>query len=162
MKKTTYWLIFSLYLLSYLILISFSLGVFYVFRPFKFIDNSKSYLLCKNNYRYFIGPNLVYSFNGRIDTYNDKKARKVCEYGIIRDYSDTFKTPSLNYIFNPVYSQESSWFDAAFSFFLAIAVGTILTETIVKIITLSFFKKNLTNSIFFGRQLLLFLGFLIS
>ena len=136
MKKTIYWLIFSLYLLLYLILIFFSLGVFYIFRPFKLIDNSKSYLLCKNNYRYFIGPNLVYSFDGRIDAYNDKKARKVCEYGIIRDYGDTFKTPSLNYNFNPVYSQESSWSNAAFAFFLAFSLGAVLIEANFKTVSL--------------------------
>src|SRR3989338_10998377 len=142
MKKTIYWLIFSLYLLLYLILIFFSLGVFYIFRPFKLIDNSKSYLLCKNNYRYFIGPNLVYSFDGRIDAYNDKKARKVCEYGIIRDYGDNFKTPSLNYNFNPVYSQESSWSNAAFAFFLAFSLGAVLIEANFKTVSLLFLAKK--------------------
>ncbi len=163
MKKTTYRLIFSLYLFLYLVLTTLSVGVFFIFRPFILLDNSKSYLLCKNNYRYFIGPNLVYSFDGKIDAYNDKKARKVCEYGIIRDYGDTFKTPSLNYDFNPIYSQESSWSNAAFAFFLAFCLGAILIEVTFKAVSLLFLTKkqmlqfiliifflNITGGIFFN------------
>lgn len=155
MKKTAHWILFSSYLTSYFALITFSIGVFYVFRPFKFVDNSKSYLACKNNNRYFIGPNLVYSFDGKIDTYNDKKARKVCEYGLIRDYGDQYKAPAtINYIFNPVYSQESSWSNAAFAFFLALFTGAVLIEAGFKTVSLLFLAKKqilqLTLWVFFS------------
>ena len=133
----------TLYLLLYLLLISSSLGVFYIFRPFKFIDNSKSYLLCQNNNKFFIGPNLVFTFDGLLDSYNDKKARKLCEYSLIRDYADTLKTPpAVNYGFTPVYSQESSWSNTAFAFFLAFSLGAVLIEANFKTVSLLFLAKK--------------------
>lgn len=162
MRKVSYWLIYSTYLLSYFVLLAFSIGVFSLFQPFNLVDNSKSKLICKNNYSYYIGPNLVFSFNARIDSYNDKKARKVCEYGIIRDYNDTFKTPEMNYTFVPAYTQESSWLNAVFAAFLTIVTGTILIETSVKILTYLIYRKDQISGIFFGKKVLRFMEFLIS
>lgn len=158
MKKTAHWLLFYLYLASYFLLIAFSVSIFYVFQPFQFVDNSKSSLACKNNNRYFIGPNLVYSFDGKIDAYNDKKARKVCEYGLIRDYKDEYKAPSsVNYIFNPVYSQESSWSNAAFAFFLAFSLGIVFIEVVFKSVSLlPLLKKHMIHF-----TLLIFLSVLL-
>ena len=143
MKKTTIWLIVALYLFLFLLVISTSIGAFYIFQPFKFIDNSKSYLLCQNNNKFFIGPNLVFTFTGLLDSYNDKKARKLCEYGLIRDYADTLKTPpAVNYDFTPVYSQESSWSNAAFAFFLAFSLGAILIKSTFKTVSHLFLARK--------------------
>ena len=103
-----------IYIVLYVFFISISIGVFFIFKPFQYIDNQKSYLICtKDQSRFEIGPNLIYAFSRSLDSYNDKKARKLCEYKTIRDYADSQKTPeTVNYKFYPVYTNESSWLNA--------------------------------------------------
>lgn len=118
------------YFISYVILISAALGIFYIFKPYTYIDNAASTVACKNGNQYEIGWNFIYTFNDKLDDFNDVKARKVCEYGAIKDYGNTLKAPeAINYKLQPVYIQESSWADAIFMFFVTLIFGAITTET---------------------------------
>lgn len=163
MKKLIPKIFIFFYFLIYLILIAVSGGIFYIFRPFTYIDNNKSYLICEKGNSYIIGPNLVYSFSGKLDNFNDKKARKVCEYGVIRDYGDTFKTPlKINYTFYPITSQESSWLQSCFAFLLSMIFGTILIETLTIPFSFLAFKKNHITNTLFGKRLLKVLANLIT
>lgn len=121
---------FILYLLLYQVLFSFVVGVFLIYKPFAYLDNITSYIICqKNKAKFEIGPNFIYSFNHVLDKYNDQKARKICEYGLIRDYANSLKIPETqNYTFFPVYRQESSWIDAFFISFIVLLVGAVAIE----------------------------------
>lgn len=154
MKNKLFPIFFALYLIAYVILASFSLAVFTIFRPFKYVDNVGSYLLCLNESKYYSGPNLVFSFDGKLDSYNDKKARKVCQYGIIRDYKDEFKaSDQINYDYHPVYMQESSISDAVLALLLTLLTGSIIIEAVMKLISYFIYKKDVF-AFLFGRRIL--------
>ncbi|OGK08677.1 hypothetical protein A2767_01250 [Candidatus Roizmanbacteria bacterium RIFCSPHIGHO2_01_FULL_35_10] len=123
-------------ILIYSIIISLALIVFIIYAPFTLVDNKYSYLICsKNKARFEIGPNLIYTFNQSLDNFNDKKARKLCEYGLIKDYSDSLKTPpEKNYNFYPVYITESSWLDAIFLGFITYLSGLTIITFLIKLL----------------------------
>lgn len=125
------------YIVSYLILIALSLGIFYIFKPYSYVDNNKSLVICSGtNASYEIGPNFIYSFAKTLDTFNDVKARKICAYGAIKDYGNMLKTPTeINYRFEPKYIQESDWADTVFMFFATLVVGAIAIEILRVIIS---------------------------
>ena len=122
---------FALYFAFYLVLIELSLGVFFIFKPFTYVDNVSSYIVCnKSKLNFEIGPNFIYTFNGILDEFNDQKAKKLCEYGLIKDYADTLKTPAIqNYAFYPLYTVDSSWIDALVISFITFLAGVIMIET---------------------------------
>ncbi|OGK17071.1 hypothetical protein A2774_05100 [Candidatus Roizmanbacteria bacterium RIFCSPHIGHO2_01_FULL_39_12c] len=118
----------------YFFLTVISLAAFQIFRPFNYLDNASSYIVCdKNQARFEIGPNLIYSFTDSLDEFNDQKARKLCEYNLIKDYLNTLKVPEKpNYAFYPAYKTESSWLDAliisSILFFIGATVIQILFQ----------------------------------
>lgn len=122
----------AVYLTLYIILLSLSIGIFYVFKPFTYVDNNKSLITCSKDGRSFeAGWNFVYTFNKSLDSFNDAKARKLCQYNAIKDYADYYKTPAtINYQFVPKYIQESSWGDALVMFFAFFILGLIIIETL--------------------------------
>ena len=122
-KKT-----FLFYLISYPVLISLSIGIFFIYRPFAYVDSVKSYIVCNQSKSTFeIGPNFIFAFTDILDEFNDKKARKLCKYGLVKDYADTLKTPGRqNYTFYPIYTTESSWIDAFVISFIAFIFGSTL------------------------------------
>lgn len=135
MKKTNHQITTILYASAYSILISISLGAFIIFQPFRFVDNEKSQVICdKNGAAFDIGPNYVYAFGQTLDDFNDKKARKLCEYNIIRDYGDLYRIPdAVNYKFKPVFAKDSSWADATVIFVTSFLAGSLVIEIIKKI-----------------------------
>lgn len=116
--------------IAYLLILSVAFGVFYIFKPYRFIDNDKSAIICSNNNSHFeIGWNFIYSFDGKFDAFNDIKARKLCEYGLIKDYGNTLKTPGeINYNFKPEFLTESNWGDALLMFAATVIFGIFLVE----------------------------------
>lgn len=120
----------SIYLISYVIIFSIAYSVFYIFKPYKYVDNATSKIICdKNSAQFDTGWNFVYTFNQQLDQFNDKKARKMCEYNVIKDYADTLKTPpAVNYRFVPQFTHESNWTDALIMFFAPLILGTIFIE----------------------------------
>lgn len=154
MKNKLFPLVFAIYLISYLILASCSLAVFMIFRPFKSIDNVNSNLACHNQSQYKSGPNLVFSFNGKLDDYNDKKARKVCQYGIIRDYKDEYKaSDKVNYDYHPVYIRESNLNDAVLALFLTLLTGSVIIEFLMKSFSYLVYQRDAFDFLF-GRKIL--------
>ncbi len=119
-------------IILYTIVFSTSLFVFYIFKPFTYLDNAQSKIICNKNGAVFeIGWNFVYSFDGKLDAWNDIKARKICEYNAIKDYVNAVKTPQeVNYHFEPIYITESSWPDAIFMFVSTLIVGIIIAEIV--------------------------------
>lgn len=117
-------------LLSYIVLISISLGILYIFKPYKYTDSATSLIICSKDSRsYEAGWNFIYSFDGKLDVFNDTKARKLCGYGIIKDYGNTVTAPpDVNYRFAPKYIQESSWPDAIFMFFATLIFGIMVIQ----------------------------------
>ena len=135
-----------LYVLNYIALISISIGILYIFKPYKYIDNATSSIICSKDSRsYEAGWNFIYSFDDRLDVFNDAKAGKLCEYGAIKDYGNTLKTPlEKNYRFEPKYIQESSWGDAILMFFAAFILGGL----IIQILFSRFTFKTTTTLLF--------------
>ncbi len=117
--------------------ISRSIGAFLFFQPFKYLDNEKSQIICnKNSQAFDIGPNYIYTFDDKLDSFNDIKARKLCEFGIIRDYGNMYKASNkVNYSFKPLYAVESSWSVALFLSIVVLTVGTIVVRPLQKLIT---------------------------
>lgn len=133
-------------ILTYSFLISLSFFVLYISKPFIYIDSSKSQIVCnKSGQSFESGWNFIYTFADKLDSFNDTKARKLCEFNIIKDYSNTYKTPvEVNYRFEPKFIQESSWADAFFMFFTSLIIGGIIIKVFrlltssVKLVLLSF------------------------
>lgn len=102
----------------------FSAGAFFLFKPFKYIDNDKSTILCQSGAVFTIGPNYIYSLDDKLDRFNDDKARKLCQFNTIRDYNNTYQVPKIiNYQFNPVSWQNSNWGDAVLVASTVILIG---------------------------------------
>jgi len=130
---------------------SLAISAFFLFKPFNYIDNDQSAVLCDNGGIFNIGPNYIYSFEDRLDSFNGIKARKLCQFNAIRDYNDTYKSPeTINYQFKPIFSQDSSWPDA-----LLMASAVILAAWLL----IGFFvKKDLKNYFSFKY---IFISFLL-
>ena len=111
-------------------IISLALGSLFIFKPFTYIDNAQSQIICnKDGQTFELGWNFIYTFSDKLDSFNDTKARKLCEYKIIKDYSNTYQTPAIrNYDFRPKYIQESSWPEAIFMFFAMLIFGALIIE----------------------------------
>ena len=140
---------FYISIYSLLITLSFSISLF--FMPFKYVDNDHSYISCfSDGRRYETSPNYIFALDDKLDSFNDIKARKLCEYKIISDYNNTYSTPaSVNYEFLPVVFQDSSWLNVIFVFLLTFVIGSALLESMGKLLKLksSFFGQSLFNII---------------
>lgn len=101
-------------IITLLISVVLSLFAFYTFIPYKFVDHENSRIICLNNHQsYTIGPNLFYLFSTEFDSNIDKNVRKLCEFGIINDFQDTYKTPNRqNYQLQIVQKYSNGWGDA--------------------------------------------------
>lgn len=109
-----------------------AISILYLFRPYQFIDHNKTKIVCDNNMSYEIGPNLIFNSSGKFDEQEDKNVRKLCEYAIINDLADSYKSPEkINYHLMISYGKEGSWVDAfliSIAFFL---VGSTIIENLL-------------------------------
>jgi len=145
------------YFVYYLFLTSIVISVFLIYRPFVYVDNIHSYVICNNDGGKFeIGPNFIYTFNSYLDRNNDSKARKLCEYRLIRDYTNTINEPEKrNYVFYPVTIQESGWINALLVSITTFIIGTIIIETVRIIFFISVLRKDFVDNYFnFGSKIL--------
>lgn len=134
-SKTNYFfgLSFFVYIFTYIILVLSSFAVFFVFYPFKYIDPNESKIYCNNGMSHQTNSILVFSVDGTLDSFNDAKARKFCEYGTIMDYYDFYQKPvQINYKFAPIYKTESSVFEALLLSLVFFSFGAIVIETIFR------------------------------
>ena len=111
---------------------SIAMAVFYLYRPYSFIDHSSTKIVCnKNNVGYDIGPSFFYVFAEKIDPLTDKNVRKLCEYSIINDFGDTYKTPAkVNYHLEAIYEQEGSWGDVILLSSTVFFLGLIIINSL--------------------------------
>lgn len=122
-----------LYFFAYIILVSFALAIFWILRPVTYFDNFKSQIVCSSGTLFSIGPNSIFSLNGKFDQFNDKKARKICQYGIIYDYKEDFKTPEkLNYTIKSVIREDSDFVQAGLVSGLFFLAGAYLIKFVTK------------------------------
>ena len=146
----------SFFSVAYFVVFLDSISAFYIFKPFIYIDNAASKIICNNGAEYETGWNFIYSLDGTFDEFNDIKARKICQHGAIKDYGNTLATPdNKNYRFEPTFIQESGWSDAILMFFAALFFGALLIE-VCKIIILK--SKNITVSFEKNKILVPFIG----
>lgn len=146
---------------AFSIMIALSLTLLMAFRPYSFVDNDKSKLICdKNGASFDMGPNYIYTLDNKLDSFNDEKARKLCEFNIIRDYGNFYKNPTaVNYQLKPTYAKDSSWGDAILMASVILLFGVLIVETIKKdfrlpqtsIIFVSVFAGALLFFLFFHR-----------
>ncbi|OGK25482.1 hypothetical protein A3A46_02895 [Candidatus Roizmanbacteria bacterium RIFCSPLOWO2_01_FULL_37_13] len=117
----------------YILLAALSLGMLNVFKPYTYLDNNSSQIICdKSGAPFDIGPNFIYTLEDKLDSFNDQKAQKLCEYGIIRDYGSSYKTPDKpNYQLKPKMVKESSWGDAILMAAAIFIFGAILIEMLL-------------------------------
>lgn len=102
-------------------------------KPFSYVDSFKSYIVCNDGSRFDLASNYIFALEEKLDDSNDKKARKLCDYKIIRDYIDSYKAPNtINYTFYPVIKQESSYLNALFVALLAFFPGFLVIEVLRK------------------------------
>ncbi len=110
---------------------SLSFSTVRFFKPYAYVENNTSYLMCDDGSRFETGPNSIFSLESRLDPVNDKKARKLCQYKIIRDYGDTYKASSqINYRFYPDIKNESSWINAVLAGVTVFILGSVLIEAL--------------------------------
>lgn len=143
-----------LYFILYVFVFLLAFAVFYNFRPYTYVDNAKSLVVCnKNGASFEIGWNFIYTFDQTLDSFNGIKARKLCEYNAIKDYGNTLKTPSeINYRFEPKYIRESSWADAIFMASATLILGIIFIEFVKVKITM---HTNLVRPHQIGKSIIL-------
>lgn len=102
---------------------------------------------------YEINPNLIFAINEKLDPFNDGKARKLCQYHIIRDYNNAYSVPKeKNYIFKPALLQESSWLNAVFAVFLTAIIEVLLILIFLRMVSISnlaYHKKNINQLLSF-------------
>lgn len=141
---------------AYILLLCLAFMTFYIFKPYSYVDNATSLIICdKNGQSFESGWNFIYTFENKLDSFNDIKARKLCEYNLIKDYNNSLKTPSvINYRFEPKYIWQSSFADAIFMFAAVFLLGRILIESIFKKAKINWFL--IIGGIFIA--LILFLG----
>jgi len=134
------------YTLIYAVITTVSLFVFFIFLPYKFIDHNKTKILCfKNNASYEIGPNLIYILDEKPDPITEKNIRKLCEYAIINDSQDVYKTPEkINYTLSVGYEKEGSWGDVVLISIVAFLLMTVAIDKFGKLI-ISNFKFQILN-----------------
>ena len=85
---------FGVYLaaLASVVLIAFSAW------PEQFVSDWESSIVCSNGNIYEAGPNSIHATNGRLNSENDTKARKLCAFNIKPDVENRFTTPKeINY-----------------------------------------------------------------
>jgi hypothetical protein len=154
----------SFYILVYLILAAFSAGVFLVFLPFKYVDPIESLIYCSAGQAHASNSTFVFSVDGRLDSFNDNKARKLCAYGAIMDYQDFYQEPDkINYRFVPKFSQESSAIEAFLASFVTFSLGVVVIEITSKVFH-NIFAADKTEEARFniGRIYLKIISFLIN
>ena len=142
----------------------FSAGAFFVFFPFKYVDPIESLIHCSSGLAYASNATFVFSVDAKLDHFNDEKARKLCAYGVIRDYQNFYQAPDkINYRFIPVYSQESSITEALLASIITFSLGTVIIE-IISMVFRNMFSKDKTAETRFsvGRLYLKIISFLIS
>lgn len=120
-----------IYLVFYTLILALAAGSFIIFRPIVYVDSTKAKIYCADGKEYGANAVFIFSLNGGLDEFNDKKARKLCEYGTIFDYQDAFAIPAkINYRFDPVFYQESSYPEAGLGFILTFTIGAFIIETV--------------------------------
>lgn len=121
---------FGTYIFLYSLVFSFAIAAILVFRPFTYVENDHTYILCHTDQvRYETSPNFIYAIETKLDSFNDAKARKLCAYHIISDYINMYKIPKeVNYTFLPDKRTESAWPNALFGGFLVFLLGSAVIE----------------------------------
>lgn len=138
---------FVVYFFLYVISSSLAIGAFMFLRPFTFIENAHTYVKCLNDQvSYEAGPNFIFVLDDKLDPFNDVKARKLCQYNIIKDYNGQYKTPEeINYLNLPEKQLSSSWPNAIFAsffvFFLFSASIEVGMKLVIKDINNLFFRS---------------------
>jgi hypothetical protein len=119
-----------LYYASYLLLFLLFLETFYIFQPFTITNHDKSSIVCeKNNLSYEFGLNLIFAIDNKLDPQADKNIRKLCEYSIINDFQDTYKTPSrVNYFVDMINETDGSWGDTLLVSLAILSLSIIFVE----------------------------------
>lgn len=144
----------------YSVLITFSLAIFYIFFPFKYVDPINSAIYCPNNIRVALNSVVIFSVDGKIDSFNDLKARKQCAFNTIQDYHSFYPDPGkVDYRIEYSYSQESSILEALLTSIIFFTLGVLFIENFFYFLFYLFSKKRDLN---FGQFYLNIISFLIN
>lgn len=134
-KRLWYRFVKVVYILVYLLFLLLVVFLGYSDKPYTYIDSDKSLIVCSNTKAYPAGKNSIYiDSDGSLSDYNDEDARKLCEYDIIKDYSDKYETPSYkNYEVKVVHSTRGSWESVLTTFLIGIAIVYTIFEIIKRV-----------------------------
>lgn len=113
-------------------------------KPETYIDSDKSSLSCDNGKKYTLDSLGIYLITDdtRLDTYDDRRAKIACTYGVKDDYITQYKLPSVaNYQVNYVNSIRGSWKSALFWWLLGF-LGAYITLNLI---------RETLNYILFGK-----------
>ena len=112
-KSFLYRLIQFLYVSAFIIGLLLVVYIGYQEKPHKVVNNEKSLIKCNNGRNFtFSSINIfVFDKNSSLSNYEDVAARKACEYGIKDDYSNSYKTPAVNYQAIATSEIQGSWGD---------------------------------------------------
>ena len=147
LKKNSMKTIFYITLYGIVLALSFSIAL--TFAPFEYVDNDHSYISCFNDgKKYEASPNYIFALDTKLDSFNDIKARKLCEHKIISDYINSYSTPAIvNYQFLPAVTEDSSWLNVAFVFLLTFFSGSLLVERFGRLFKFKYssFGQSLLN-----------------
>lgn len=117
-------------------------------KPTPSVNSKKSALVCENGKKYLLYDAKIYLFSKveSLDESDDSTARKLCEYGVLNDYSPGYRNLKMpqykNYSLNLVESIDGSWFSVLIWWVLGFSGSYIL---------LNVFRETL-NYILFGKK----------
>lgn len=107
-------------------------------KPTTYIDGKKTTINCTNGKNYATNDLDIYLWEKetQLDTYDDRKAKIVCTYGVKEDYGTKYNLPSTaNYTVNYVESVRGDWFTAilwwGIGFVVVYAGLNLIRETLI-------------------------------
>lgn len=146
--KLLYRLVKVIYIIVFLLSGLIAIFIGWESRPQPEVDDEKSRIACDNGKNYKLSANRIYVYS--VDTtslsnYQDEEARKLCQYGVLNDYSTSYRnlaTPThQNYQLKIVEGTRGSWTNAILWWVLGIAGSYVALNLIRETINYILFGK---------------------
>ncbi len=133
-QKTSWYRLLQVFFVSlFLLVLSAVIGIFITYKPERYLDNSKSSIICisgkykDNHYPLDKNSFYIYSWDDEFSESEKIDARKLCAYDKLGiTYSSEYSDPQIeNYRLNKVYGINNSWSEA-FGYSILYVLGVVI------------------------------------
>lgn len=147
-SKILFRLVKTLYIVCLVVIFLFVLFLGWSEKPTPFIDGKKSTLVCENGKKYLLDDAKIYIFSKTesLEGDEDIDARRLCEYGVLDDYSSGYRNLKVpqhkNYSLNTIESISGSWFSVLVWWGIGFSASYILLNLLRETINYILFGKK--------------------